>query len=50
MYGRLVLFAVFWYIFFHFGMYGPRKIWQPWIKQNKLNNIGLCERFNNVMT
>jgi hypothetical protein len=27
-YCRLALFVVIWYIFFRFGMFGPRKIWQ----------------------
>jgi hypothetical protein len=29
-YGRLVYFVVIWYIFSRIGMFGPRKIWQPW--------------------
>jgi hypothetical protein len=28
LYGRLVYFVVLWY-FFRFGLFGPRKIWQP---------------------
>jgi hypothetical protein len=28
-YGRLVWFVVIWYSFSQFGMFGPRKIWQP---------------------
>jgi hypothetical protein len=30
-YGRLVEFVVICYIFPQFGMFGPRKIWQPWL-------------------
>jgi hypothetical protein len=29
-YGCLVKCVVIWYIFPHFGIFGPRKIWQPW--------------------
>jgi hypothetical protein len=29
-YGRWVKFVIIWYIFSPFGMFGPRKIWQPW--------------------
>jgi hypothetical protein len=29
MYVSLVKFVIIWYIFSHFGMFGPRKIWQP---------------------
>jgi hypothetical protein len=28
-YGHLVYFVVIWYIFRRFGIFGPRKIWQP---------------------
>jgi hypothetical protein len=35
-YGRLVLFVFIRFIFFpHFGMFGPRKIWQPWMRAEK---------------
>jgi hypothetical protein len=29
MYGRMLQLVVLWYIFSLFGMFGPRKIWQP---------------------
>jgi hypothetical protein len=31
-YGSLLSFLVIWYNFSHFGMFGPRKIWQPWTR------------------
>jgi hypothetical protein len=32
-YCRLVFFVVVWYMYFsHIGMFGPRKIWQPWYR------------------
>jgi hypothetical protein len=34
-YGRLIYFAVIWYIFSRFGMFAPRKIWQPWNRPPK---------------
>jgi hypothetical protein len=34
-YGNLVQFVLIWYIFFRFGMFGPRKIWQPFPKQHR---------------
>jgi hypothetical protein len=34
-YGRLVLVVVICYIFSQFGMFGPRKIWQPWFIRQK---------------
>jgi hypothetical protein len=33
-FGRLVWFAVIWYIFSLFGMFGQRKIWQPCLARN----------------
>jgi hypothetical protein len=34
-FGRLVLSVVIWYIFSRFGMFGPRKIWQPWSRKRE---------------
>jgi hypothetical protein len=39
--GRLVWFVVIWYIFPIFGMFGPRKIWQPCLAQGELEKVDL---------
>jgi hypothetical protein len=35
-YGQLVSFGVIWYIFSRFGMFEPRKIWQPWLQRKAM--------------
>jgi hypothetical protein len=45
-YVRLVLFADICYIFSQFGMFGPRKIWQPCLIASRLMNLPSCENLS----
>jgi hypothetical protein len=45
-YGDLVDFVVIWLIFFHFGIFVPRKIWQPRWQQK---TSGFNARTTNVL-
>jgi hypothetical protein len=38
----LVYFVVIWYIFPHFGILKPRKIWQPWFPCRQGTGNPLC--------
>jgi hypothetical protein len=41
--------VVIWYIFPHFGMFGPRKIWQPWSGlSSSANQIFTAASFSNI--
>jgi hypothetical protein len=38
--------VILWYIFYRFGMFGPRKIWQPWLQLGTANTT----RYNQSAT